>query len=261
MLGALMAATVVAFGAQTDVSQGHQSRLAQALARDTPGWEFALAEVGRLDPASIGPELQRALIQALSRQGQLMQATYMAWAKKAPRPGTEPSEAIIDLVRIVGRLDNPAAIPALVSAMGTGPATFGALARFGNDSVEPIAAAVVSPDTMPEAISDGLIALRFLIETSTGAQLSRSSVQRIRDVAAFRLRDPGMFARGVTLADAIDLATTLKDPALFKDVEAIARDSVAVTARGVSNQRDLAAVQQHARDRLAGLPPLPRPPQ
>jgi hypothetical protein len=61
-----------------------------------------------------------------------------------------------------------------------------------------------------------------------------------------------------TLLNAIDLGVTLDDPELTGIVSSLAYDRNEVIARGVTDPELIGRIQQRARDRLAGLPPLSR---
>lgn len=69
----------------------------------------------------------------------------------------------------------------------------------------------------------------------------------------------GLDDLGMMLTRTIDLAIALEDTALRRIVESMANDRAESTSRGVTDAARIAKVRQHATDRLAGIPALPRP--
>jgi hypothetical protein len=62
----------------------------------------------------------------------------------------------------------------------------------------------------------------------------------------------------VTLGAAIDLAAVLGDPDLRRILESLASDPNAVASRGIV-AGSIEWIRKRATDRLAGVPPVPRP--
>lgn len=115
----------------------------------------------------------------------------------------------------------------------------------------------MSTESMNDAVNQGLIALRFMVEGAGESPLSRESLEATRRAAELRLmeRRPGI---GSTLRRAIDLAIALDDPDLRRVVESLASDRAEVIRRGVTESYVIELTQTRAADRLAGRPPLPR---
>ena len=94
--------------------------------------------------------------------------------------------------------------------------------------------------------------------------------RRLREAAALYLDEPGeayseltdsaAWEVGVVLRLAIDLAIVLDDPVLRGRVTELASDAAKVRSLGITDPYDVEKTQSDARDRLAGVPPLPRPP-
>jgi hypothetical protein len=165
-------------------------------------------------------------------------------------------ELRLELVRIVAKLEDPHAIPALAGALETGLRTARALAAFG----EPAASVVVDVVTTTEGgpappTMAGLVALRFMIERADVSPLSASTVEQIRRAAKQRLTGE---QPEIVLWAAIDLAVALDEPDLERIVQALATDRGAVIAKGITDPSLIDATQKRARDRLAGIPPMPR---
>lgn len=124
---------------------------------------------------------------------------------------------------------------------------------FGEQAAPAVLDVVTDPASSDSAVFDGLIILRMLVETEES--LSLETVARIRAAAEQRLTGRQSF---LTLTRAIDLAAVLDDPALRRILEQIAGSPEEVRARGVTTPDLVERTQQRARDRLAGVPPLPR---
>ena len=88
--------------------------------------------------------------------------------------------------------------------------------------------------------------------------LSARTMTEIRNAAERRLATgEGLFI--TTLWRAIDLAIVSGDAALRRTVEAVASDYGEGLRRGIKDVDLIRKSQQRATERLAGVPPLPRP--
>jgi hypothetical protein len=154
-------------------------------------------------------------------------------------------------------LKSPRAIPELVKTLGLG-FTFvpHQLAEFGEDAAPAVLAAVTSAESDRELVATGLMALRFMVEGAGSRPLSAGTRERIRQ-AAERWLDARQQSI-LTLGAAIDLAAALGDPGFRRILESLASDPNAVASRGI-DAGSIEWIRKRATDRLAGVPPLPRP--
>ena len=133
------------------------------------------------------------------------------------------------------------------------------LAAFGESAVPAILAAESLPESGTGAVNHALIALRFIAEgASAGSVLSERALAELRRVAARRLSNAEGSAT-TTLRWAIDLAWVVQDKDLRQSVEVLATDPNVVIARGITDPGLIEQTQRRAADRIAGVPPLPRP--
>lgn len=243
----LVCSFVTALEAQAD-----QAALATQLSSEDRAARLeAAVTAGCLDTAAISPGLERALIRALEREGQVADQRRRGERGFVPHP-----ELASTLALVVARLGNPAAIEGLTGTLGRSAPAMEALARFG----EPAAKAVLDMlsgkkgDGVPAL--GGLVTLRFMVERSDEQPLTEVTLQRIHEQTADMLNDPPVDSPA-ELAGAIDLAVTLGDPQLLTIVDDLATDTAAVVARGITTPRYVQYVQRRARARLAGEPPTP----
>ncbi len=154
-------------------------------------------------------------------------------------------------------LKSPRAIPELVKTLGLGfifvPRQ---LAAFGEDAAPAVLAVVTSAESDRDGVETGLMALRFMVEGATERPLSAGTRERIRLAAQQWLTARPQSI--LTLAAAIDLAAVLGDPDVRRILESLASDPDAVRSRGIDG-RSIEWIQKRAADRVAGVPPLPRP--
>lgn len=239
-------------------AQGRQQVLAQrilsggAMARAT-----ALQEVAALQPTNVGPDLRGALFSALARESRSHSDNYWADHRGVAIQPLEDPEFIIRLVEVVVALKDPAAIPALASALGIGStASVRALADFGESAAPAVLSVVTSNHATHYSVDDGLITLRIMVEEKGRRALSPRTLADIRRVAELHLhsRQNGI---GTTLRWAIDLAIVLNDTALRQIVVSLATDRNQVIARRITDPHLIALTQRRAADRLAGIPPTP----
>ncbi|HEX7052289.1 MAG TPA: hypothetical protein VF188_18935 [Longimicrobiales bacterium] len=244
--------SAVAPGSVHAQARPDQHALARDLAHGNAGERgHALAIARQMPPESIRPELRSALIAELERAASLR--------KEARRRGVFLTELIdpeyaLGLSSVVADLGDPRAIPGLVGSLGAGYKVCRALAMFGEQAAPLVLDAVRSLEETAQ-IDDALLVLRFMVEGAAGQPLSAATLQQIRSVADRRLTGR---QHVTTLWNAMDLAMALNDSGLQQIVEALASDRGEVIARGVTEPDLIEKTQKLARDRLAGVPPLPR---
>jgi hypothetical protein len=246
--------------AQQRLAQTDQHALAQQLLGDSAAERAnAVAVAETLGAANTGPALRAALVAALEREGRLLRERSQAARKGAALEELEDPEFIAHAARTVAELHDPGTIPALVNyGLGTGGPPIDTLAAFGEQAAPAVLAAVMSPDTPHDTVDSGLITLRFMVEGRASRALSAGTIAQIRRAAEQHLAT-GKGLQITTLWWAIDLAIALNDAKLRGIVQSIASDQNAVLDRGVVDLQLVAQTQKRAADRLAGIPPLPRP--
>jgi hypothetical protein len=239
----------VLFASLGDAQQDQRALALQLL--QGPGAERsrALEAVRALGANSTGPELRAALITLLERNNR-------AARRNEGLATVESPEFIAHVAHVVSQLEDPQAIPALAGALGTGSTLVrDALADFGEGAAPAVLAVVNSSETHYNAVDEGLITLRFLVEGTGPRPLSAGTLDQIRGAARQRLTGKQYFT---TLWRAIDLAVALNDPSLRQTVQVLASDATEVSARGVTNPDLIAKTQERATQRLAGGPASPR---
>jgi hypothetical protein len=235
-------------------AQMDQRVLAQQLLRGDVGERSRALEMARaLGPENTGAELRAALMTLLQRQNSIV---VEARRRNEPLANREDPEFIATVSRVVAELRDPQAIPALSEAIYGGFTVIRALADFGERAVPAVLRVVTSPESHYDAVNHGLITLRFIVEGAGTRPLSASTLDQIRRAAEQRLTGKQYFT---TLWRAVDLAAVLNDADLRRVVGSLAADWSEVVARGVEDPDLIAQTQKRAADRLAGIPPLPRP--
>lgn len=200
---------------------------------------------------AIGPELRGALITALEREGRIKAEEWRGERERVDEP-----MLIARLALVVSRFGTPNTIEGLASAISTSPPATHALAQFGEPAAEAVLRLLTAnPGAPATVISSGLIALRYIVELADERPLSLRTFERIRQQALDCLTSTSSHT---VLGRAIDLAMVLDDPELRGIVQTLANDMDEVRARGITTPRYIEAVQERARDRLAGEPPQPR---
>ena len=238
------------------VENGGLACLQESLASQlkSPAWRVrssAAEAIGEIPAAEIRPDLRRALIATLEREGQLHDEV-----RRGVRPHLENPELVARLAALVAPLQDSTAIPGLLGALGMSPAAVFALADFG-EMVIPALAAQTSSESVGVAM-DALLALRLIAEDPGADQLSSSARAMLLSTARHHLntsRSP------VILMRAIDLGIALSDPDLRAMVEQLARDRSVLVARGITDADHIERVQDQAAARLRAVPPLPREPR
>lgn len=235
-----------------------QSIAQQVLSEDVNERSRGVEAAMEIGPSKASPELRAALISALTREAGLHREHYRAQHVNETVPPLESPEVLGRLTKAVADLKDPASIPALTSALGSGFTVNRALAAFGEQAAPAVLDVVESPQSIPDAINHGLITLRFMVEGSRVQPLRAATLKQMRRTAAQKLKT-GKGLAVTTLWWAIDLAAVLNDSALRRSIQVLATDWNEVAERGITDPDLIEQTQRRAADRLAGIPPLPRP--
>jgi len=251
--GSLTVALVLLFAVAPGVAQDTEVVMTERAAAatllsglDTPEREKALGFAMSLGPDA-SPELRWALIQA-------------SWDFVEGRIShPEGSEAEWDYLWAVASLRDPRAIPFLIRGLVTGTGVANALADLGAEAFPAVMEAVRNPDQDRPVVSNGLKALRFMIEDGS---LGRREIAEVRDVVL------SVLTKGhnhVVVAKAIEVVPALGDADLWEIVETLAVDPAAVAALSTnltpdgsvsrSRESSLDWVREHAHRMVSGEEP------
>lgn len=218
----------------------------------------ALDSLKGLERGQLGERVRDAMATALQQESRRNARRY--WQGRAnaiPEPLPDP-ELVAALARAVSELRDPRMIRALAESLGVGFSVTRALAEFGDDAAGAVLDVVMSPQSTHYAVNDGLIALRLMVELAgPGRGLPPNTMARIREAAEHHLTSKPRFIGTVWWA--LDLAAALPDAPLRGIVEAFASDPALARAMGATDPDVVYQTQRRAADRLAGVPPLPRP--
>ncbi len=248
---------MLAIATATGQAQADQHALAQRiLGRNVEDQSSAVWAAMTLGSQATGPELRAALITLLERNNRILDE---AAKRKVTLDRLIDPEFVAHVAHAVSQLEDPQAIPALAGALGSGSTLVpDALADFGERAAGAVVRVVTNPETRDhEAVDDGLLSLRFMVEGGGARPLSAGTLGEIRRVAKQRLTGKQY---APTLWKAIDLAVVLGDPDLRRIVESLAADRSEVVARGIEHAGLIDATQKLAAGRLAagGRPFNPR---
>jgi len=214
--------------------------------------EGAVAHVLTIPPEQRSPLVQDALIKELVRLNaeRFARFTRLRAGQQVTPEDVEGSERFSEyrakVTQAVSQLSTPAAIPALVGALGSGPMVSRALARFGAAAVDPLVNAARGNHPDRHATADALHALEGI--ASKPVSLSRSDRDKVLTAAVERLSGSQHF---VVVAAACDLAVATKDPALRNRVQQLANDSSQISRMGITEPGAAAFVRKAAADALA----------
>jgi hypothetical protein len=250
---AIMVLVMARTGIASEVQVDQRELAQQLLGQDAGARSEAIARTLAMGPQKTGPGLRAALMALLDMETQIIDGVTArgGFVETAVNP-----EEHARVCQAIAELRDPSAIPALARGLGTcGWVIHRYLADFGEQAAPAVLAVVTSPKNSIDAVDEGLIALRFMVEGADNRPLSPVTWEGIRRAARQRLSGKQYFT---TLWWAIDLAIVLKDPDLKKIVESLASDVNAIMARGVDQPHLIEKTQQIATERLAGAPPLPR---
>lgn len=231
-----------------------QRQIAQQLVgADSQKRHEALEALEAMKPEDTGPELRAALATLLEREAAAHVRAYETGRHGGAVERPEEPELIGRVTRAVARLHDPSFVPALTSTLGTGFTAVRALVDFGEVAAPSVLGAVESTASIHYQVDHGLITLRMMLEQHP--KLSPATRARIRRAAEQRLSGTQYFT---TLWRAIELAIVSGDTRLRQIVSTLASDRAAVVARGITDPEIIDLTQKRARDRLAGIPPMPR---
>jgi hypothetical protein len=231
----------------------------QLLSANASERSSALEAARQIGFARASQDIRTALIKALQQEAVLHQQRDLAVRHSENVPPLDDPELLLRLAGAVAELKDPAAISALASALGSGFTVIRPLAAFGEQAVPAIVAIESSPNSGTDAVNHALITLRFIAEQASSVHaLSDRTIAELRRVAARRLLS-GEGSATTTLWWAIDLAWAVQDRELRESVESLATDPNVVVTRGITDTGLIAQTQRRAADRVAGVPPLPRP--
>jgi len=256
-LGRVVLVALAASGGEPVLLQAQvvQAELAQQLlVPDRTLRTQAVRDARSIPPDSLVPAVRAALIQFLDEENALREARFDA-AMRGEILDPIEDDLYGSVAEIVVSMRDPDAIPALVGALGTGNLVIQAVARFGSHAAAHVLQAVTDRESPPYRVSDGLIALRCMVEESGGPSLSSGELRAVGIAASMRLEDPS--GSPVTLRVAVDLALSLEDADLRGTVVALASDGDAVRRRGVEDPDLVSWIQRAAHDRISGVPALP----
>ena len=213
--------------------------------------QTVITQVRALGPENAGPELRAALIARLEQLNQ--RVAEVTKLDRTVDTFINP-ETLAHLAQLVAELHDPRAIPALSRSPYAPKAAVRALVEFGEKALPATMQIVMSPSSHYADVEHGLLTLRIMVEQGT---LSPAALEQIRAAAKTRLTGEQYFT---VVWNAIDLAATLRDPALWQIVSDLAQYPSESHRRGITNQEaeDLVErTQKRAADRLAGVPALP----
>ena len=257
-LAALITILLCPLVASAEVNQSELAR--QFRVGDYEDLGLAARIVATIPPQIVEDALRLALIGALEAEVERVDTRSRVLRAGADAAPVGNPEFVAVLSRLVVPLDDPRSIPGLVGVMRFTPPAMGALAAFGELAAPHVLEVVMDARCFRSQVDNGLITLRYMIEQpSTDHPLAASTLDRIREAARLHLLSKDPLGTGTTMRWAIDLAIALDDRELRRIVESLASDPDAVRARDVNRPDRVAKTQQRARDRLAGIPALPRP--
>jgi hypothetical protein len=254
---ALVATSILSAGQDTRTDDA--SLVERLSGSDRRERHLAVESIRALGAEKTSRRLRVALIDALERENAARVKRREAHDRGQFVEPPEDPEFHPAVARTVVALRDPAAIPALTGALGSGVMVAKALAEFGEEAAPAVLAVVNSSEASRHDEIDGaLLTLRFMAEAAAQRPLSIGTLGRMRQAAERRLTN-GKDLNITTLWWALDLAIVLKDAGLRQKVERLATDWNAVEATGIQDVELAQQTQKRAADRPAGVPPLPRP--
>ena len=160
-------------------------------------------------------------------------------------------EFYLRLARVVARLNDPRAIPALarVGSYAGSPTVTRGLASFGERALPEILAVIDMPGVWDRAVARNLHALTMMVEEAGAHGLSPESRREIVRVAGEILRNG---YEGISIVSAaIDLAVMLDEPSLVQMVQLLSQDGTVYSSNSIS-QTSERLIREHAADALSG---------
>jgi hypothetical protein len=188
---------------------------AQLVSGDWSARRAAATRIGAIPASKREPVIIQAVANELTR---LQQLGDLGMSQLPPNVGRESAvDYYNDLVDVAADATDPVVIRPLANALAMGHPVIDALARFGDDAVpEMLAALKVHP--RPEFDSSAMYGFRLLV--TAHRDLPASSRSAIAAVARQHLVGSQF---SLQVSRAIDLAAVLKDPVALRMLEAIAR--------------------------------------
>jgi hypothetical protein len=224
-------------------TQVPQEDIARRLLLPDYAWRLrdeALTEALTLNPQSIAPDLRQALITTLERENARDRARQAADVRGEFVPAMDNAEFYPRAIKAMVALRDPQAIPALTGALGTGMMIIDGLLGLGELAVPAVLAVIESNESRTDQVSSGLRALTKFVEKG---MLTAGTRTALHPAAAQRLT--GLQAPTV-IANAIDLATALRDPALMFRVEQLAADPSRLRSHGITDAEQVEWLHRRA---------------
>lgn len=249
-----LAASLVAGPVQaqpTQLSAPDQAAIARALlGPDAKQRSDAFTAAARMDPASIEHELRIALIALLQSEADAGTARAVAGREgRRQLPPPNGGEFIGGVASVVASLQDPRAIPALASALGTGYTAINALVGFGEAAAPAVLEVAASPESFTSAVNHAVKTLELMVDSAPVRPLSPATLIAAERVAERRLTEP---QRSITTTwAALDLAARFQNPKLRAVIESIATDPAQATARGAWDTGIVEQTRKRAADALA----------
>ena len=190
-------------------AQASQSQLASKLLHGDETERSKAIEIAQhLKPANVSDELRAALFAAPATENGVHADRERAARRGEQLRALYDPEARLKAVRAVVPFHDSRAIPALAGALGTGGLAWCALADFGDQAAPAVLRVVRSPESNTSEVTDGLRALRLMIEHAPPSSGSRGQIRAaVRDL----LTGPQEITK---LWQAIDLGVALGDAEL-----------------------------------------------
>ena len=177
---------LAAHPSHTTAQVDQQSLARTILGDDGRAAQEALDEATRaLTPEEMGPELRAALIAVLERQGSLYHAAVRASMtghsdRAEELYGKFWGENYLFLIRTVGALRDPAAVPALVGAIDTGMNAVRAVAAFGEEAAAEVLRVAEGEAWWAAQVWGAWRTLILMIDEPQGPPLSQGTFERVR---------------------------------------------------------------------------------
>ncbi len=220
-----------------------------------PSLADLLGEVSSIPVSERGQDLRDALIGTLLASQQAATWSYA------------DHETPFFLLQAVVEMEDPAAIPALTQAMGSGLLAPRALIAFGPEAATHVLDVVASSTSMTDTrlVAGGLLTLRMMVERASSDDryaawlADDETLSTLRNVTLRHLQplsvaaDSTLSRRYTSLLRAIDLAFVLEDAVLRELLAVLASSEAAVIVRGVSEGGLVDRIQRQASERLAWI--------
>ena len=209
--------------------------------------EGAIASILKIAPEKRSLLVEEALVAELTRLNDAHNASMARYRAGQPLEiqGERITQYRFDLAHAASQSKNPIVIPALVGVLGAGPPIARALAKFGEQAVEPIAEIARNDHPVRETVQYAIEALQNMVDS--GAMLSANARGMIRDVARQRLEGKQYFS---WVAAASKLAVATGDPVLRRRVEQLVADPAELSRMGIDGEAAVRHVTKAASEAL-----------